>query len=177
LVTIVNFCLTGAGFASIEPARASLPHNSICPAEPDVVALSSSDTGEALELLFLSSPRVLASHVLEPSYGFNSDQFEDWPEANDTMVSVYVALTMDVLRFRTSPVNAPHVDQESHADIPSTRRSCSWVTSSRKPHRQKPTAVGDPQRKSKNMKIDVGRALAAPTPCGVFSAVDFDRSE
>jgi hypothetical protein len=86
-----------------------------------VVALLSSDTEEALELLFLSPPRGPASHVSEPSYGFSSDQFKDWPEANDAAVSVYVALTVDVSRSRTSLVNALHVDQESHADISSTR--------------------------------------------------------
>jgi hypothetical protein len=68
--------------------RASLSRNSVCPTEPDVVALWSSDTKEALELLFLSSPRGPASRVSEPSSGFGSDQFEDWPKANDAALSV-----------------------------------------------------------------------------------------
>jgi hypothetical protein len=155
-----------------------MPHNSVCPAKPDVVALSSSDTKEALELLFLSPPRGPASHVSESSSGSGSDQFEDWPEANNAAVSVYVALTADVPRSRTSPVNAPHIDQESCADISSTRRSCSWVTSSRKPHLQNSTAVGASRRKSRKSKINVGRALVAPTPRGCsFFAADSDRSE
>jgi hypothetical protein len=38
----------------VEPARVSLPRYSVCPAEPNVMTLSSSDTKEALELLFPS---------------------------------------------------------------------------------------------------------------------------
>jgi hypothetical protein len=102
-----------------------------------VVALWSSDTEETLELLLLSSPRGPASRVSEPSFGFGSDQFKDWPKANDATLSVYVSLTVDVSRSRTSPLNDPHVDQESHSNISSTRRSRSWLTSSQKPHRQK----------------------------------------
>jgi hypothetical protein len=41
--------------------RALLPRNFVCPAEADVVALSSSDTEEALELLSLSPARGPAS--------------------------------------------------------------------------------------------------------------------
>jgi hypothetical protein len=109
-----------------------------------VEALSSSDTKETLELLFLSPLRGPASHILEPSSGSGSDQFIDWPEANDAMVGVYVALTTDVSRSRTSPVNASHVNQESLTDISSTRRSRSQAISSRKPHQQKPMATGAP---------------------------------
>jgi hypothetical protein len=47
LVTIVDFCLTCAGFATV------------CPVEPDMVALSSSDIEEALKLLFSSPLAVL----------------------------------------------------------------------------------------------------------------------
>jgi hypothetical protein len=104
---------------------ASLLRNSVCLAKPEVVALSSSDTEEALELLFPSPPRGPVSHVLEPSSGFSNDQFKDWLRASDATIRLYVALTTDVLRSRTSPVNALHNDQESRVDISSTRRSCS----------------------------------------------------
>jgi hypothetical protein len=93
----------------VEPVRAVLLCYSVCPVEPDVVVtLSSSD--EALELLFLSPTHVSVSHVVEPSSNSDSDLFEDWPEANDTTTSVYVALTMDVLSSHSSTINAPRGD-------------------------------------------------------------------
>jgi hypothetical protein len=64
LVTIVDFCLTCASFAS-------------GPAEHDVVALSSSDIEEALKLLFLSPPHGPVSRVSEPSSRSCHDQLED----------------------------------------------------------------------------------------------------
>jgi hypothetical protein len=73
-----------------------------------VVSLLSSDTEEALELLFLSPPHDPVSHISEPSCSSSSDQFEDWPKANDTVASVYVALTMDASISRTLTVNALH---------------------------------------------------------------------
>jgi hypothetical protein len=112
-----------------EPTRASLPRNSVCPAEPDVVTLSSSDTKEVLGLLFPSLTHNPASCISEPSSSSDCDQFEDWPEANDTAARVYVALIVDVSRSHTSTVNAPHSDQESRADSSSTRLSRSWSTS------------------------------------------------
>jgi hypothetical protein len=114
----------------VKPAQGSLPHCSIWPTKPDVVTLSSSDTEEALELLFLSPGHDLVSRVSEPSSCSDSDLFEDLPEANDTVVSVYVALTVDTLSSCTSTANAPCGDRESRADSSSTRQSRSWATSS-----------------------------------------------
>jgi hypothetical protein len=71
-----------------------------------VVTLSSSDTDKELELLFLSRPRHPISHISEPSPSSDSDQFEDWPEANDMAMSAYVALTVDVSSCHASTVNA-----------------------------------------------------------------------
>jgi hypothetical protein len=85
-----------------------------------VVTLSSSDTEEELRLLFLSPTRNPASHISEPSSNSNCDRFEDWPEANDVVASVYIVLFVDVLRSRTSTVNTPHNDQESRVDSSST---------------------------------------------------------
>jgi hypothetical protein len=93
LVAFVNFYLTCAGFAFGRACAGSLPCCSVCLAEPDVVTLSSSGTEEALELLFSGPPHDSISHVSEPTCSSDSDQFNDWPEANDTAVSVYVALT------------------------------------------------------------------------------------
>jgi hypothetical protein len=85
---------------------ASLPRCSIWPANLDVVTLSSSDNKEVLELLFPSP---------------NRDQFEDWPKANDTAASVYIALTTDASSSRTSAANAPRGKQGSRADGSSAR--------------------------------------------------------
>jgi hypothetical protein len=109
-----------------------------------VVPLLSSDTEEELELLFLSPPRGPASHVSEPFSSSGSDQFDDWPEANDTTASVYVALTTYVLSSHISIVNSPHDDRESRADISSSRQSRSWVTLSQKPHQQKYAVASAP---------------------------------
>jgi hypothetical protein len=84
-----------------------------------VVTSSSSGTIEALELLFFSPPRHSVSRILEPSCSSGSDQFDDWPKANDTTVSVYVALSADASSSRISIVNAMHDDRASHIDISS----------------------------------------------------------
>jgi hypothetical protein len=90
-----------------------------------VETLSSSGTEEALEMLFLDPPHDTVSHVSEPSYSSGSDQFDDWPKANDMVVSVYVILTADASSSRILIVNAPHEDQESLTDISSSRQSLS----------------------------------------------------
>jgi hypothetical protein len=91
----------------VEPAWALLSCCSIWSAEHDVVVLSSSDTEEVLELLFQNPNRDPISRVSEVSSSSDSDQFEDWPEAYDTAVSIYVVPTMDVSSSRTSAANAP----------------------------------------------------------------------
>jgi hypothetical protein len=66
------------------------------------VNVSSSDTEDALELLSLESGREISSWPLvddarELSLGSSagSECFEDWPEANDIVASVYAALTAE----------------------------------------------------------------------------------
>jgi hypothetical protein len=71
-----------------------------------MVTLSSSDTEAALELLCLSPTYSPHSRLSEPSSSSGSDLFEDWPEANDMVVSLYVALTADASSSRTSAVSA-----------------------------------------------------------------------
>jgi hypothetical protein len=110
--------------------RASPPHCSVLPADPEVMILSSSDTEEALELLFLSPPRNLISRVSEPSTSFSSNQFEDWPEANDIVASTYIALTADALSSRILMVNAPRGGPKSYAGSSCTRHSHSQAYSS-----------------------------------------------
>jgi hypothetical protein len=76
-----------------------------------VVTISSSDTEEALELWSLSPACVPHSRLFEPSSSSGSDLFIDWPEANDMVVSVYVAMTVDALSSHTSAVNARMVNE------------------------------------------------------------------
>jgi hypothetical protein len=114
----------------VEPARALVPHCSTLPTEPNMVTLLSSDTEEALELLFLRPDHDNVSQISEPSSCFDSDLFEDWLEAKDTVASVYVALTADASSSHASTTYAPHGDQESRSDSSSTWRSRSQATSS-----------------------------------------------
>jgi hypothetical protein len=72
-----------------------------------VETLSPSDAEEALELLSLSPAHGPHSRLSEPTSS-SSNLFEDWPEANDMVASVYVALTADASHSRMSAVNAPH---------------------------------------------------------------------
>jgi hypothetical protein len=99
-----------------------------------VVSLSFSDTEEALELLFFRSDRDPVSRVSEPSSCSSNDLIDDWPEANDMTVSVYVALTVDASSTCISTANAPCGDREFHAGGSSTRQSSSHA-SSRRSHR------------------------------------------
>jgi hypothetical protein len=65
----------------------------------DVVAVSLSDTAEALEFLTLQSghsdsPRANVNDMQMTPYESSTgiEWFEDWPEANDMVASIYVAL-------------------------------------------------------------------------------------
>jgi hypothetical protein len=142
-----------------------------------MVNLSSSDTEEALELLSLSSACGYHSPLLNLWSSSDSELFEDWPKANDMAASVYVALTADVL---SSPCinNRFLAWQKSHVGISSARPSHSRAASLMYPQRRKAALTNAPGRKSKKVKINAERALAAPTPRGgSLSAADFDKSE
>jgi hypothetical protein len=142
------------------------------------MTLSSSDTKEALKLLFPSPPRDPISHVSEPFSSSGSNQFVEWPKTNNMETSAYIALTSHTSSSRASIVNVSHGGQEPCADDLSTHRSCSRVTSSQKLWRQKHALAGGPRRISKKMKFDTECALAAPPPhSGSVSASNFDKSE
>jgi hypothetical protein len=146
--------------------------------EANMVNPSSSDTEEALDLLFLSPARDPRSPISKPRSSFDDDLFEDWPDVNDMAMSVYVALSVDASSSWMLAVDALCDDRESCASSSSTRKSSSWVASSRKPRRQKTVLTGAPRKKSKKTKINVEHALALPTPCGSsLLPADFDRSE
>jgi hypothetical protein len=90
-----------------------------------VVTVSSSDVEEALELLSWGPRRDLAPHVSggtvhEPSSSSGSELFEDWPEANDMVVSVYVTLTAEVSSSLTSTTDAAHGRRKPHNTNSST---------------------------------------------------------
>jgi hypothetical protein len=95
-----------------------------------VVTLSSSDTEEALELLSLSPARGPHSPISEVHSSSGSDLFDDWPEANDMDVSVYIVLAAYALSSHASMVSAPRGARKSCNDGSSTRRSHSRVNSS-----------------------------------------------
>jgi hypothetical protein len=99
-----------------------------------VVTLLSSD---ALELLFLSPTHGPPSQRSNPYSSSGSNLFEDWPEANNVVVSVYVALTIDASGSCASTATAPHDGQESHACSSSTLQSCSLAAPTRRSHGQK----------------------------------------
>jgi hypothetical protein len=68
----------------------------------DVVAVSSSDTNEALKFLMLElecsdSPRPVQTNVQGTSSesSMGSEWFEDWPEANNMVARFYVNLSME----------------------------------------------------------------------------------
>jgi hypothetical protein len=88
-----------------------------------VVTLSSSDTVEALELLSLSPARDPHSPLSKFRSSSGGDLFNDWPEANDMVVSVYVALTTHASSSHTSIVGAQHCFQKSCVDDSCTRES------------------------------------------------------
>jgi hypothetical protein len=88
-----------------------------------VVTLSSNDTKEALELLSLSPFHGPHSPLSELHSSYGSGLFDDWPETNDMVVSVYIALTADALSSHASMVSALHCTQKSCVDGSSTRQS------------------------------------------------------
>jgi hypothetical protein len=81
------------------------------------IDLSSSDTDEALKLLPLSPARGYQSPLLKPRSSSDSELFEDWPEANDMVASVYIALTTHALSSRASTVDSMCGGQKSRAGI------------------------------------------------------------
>jgi hypothetical protein len=86
----------------------------------NMVNLSSSDTKEALDLLFLCPARHPCFPVLKPHSCSDDDLFEDWPKVNDMAMSVYVALSVDASSSHASAVNALHDGLESCAGSSST---------------------------------------------------------
>jgi hypothetical protein len=124
----------------------------------------SSDTDEALDSLFLSPARDSHSPVAQVCSSSDSELFEDWPEANDTTASVYIALSADALSSRASVVDSVPDIQESRAGVLSTQKSHRHADSSKKHRRQKAALANASWGRPKKMKIDATRALAVLAP-------------
>jgi hypothetical protein len=71
--------------------------------------------------LSLSPARGPHSPLLELRSSSDSDSFNDWPEANDMAVSVYIVLTADASSSRASMVGASHCTRKSCANGSSTQ--------------------------------------------------------
>jgi hypothetical protein len=85
--------------------------------------------------------------------------------------SVYVVLSADALSSRTPVIDAPRGGRKSCFDDSSIRKM-------KKTRRRKAALTDAPRKRSKEAKVDVNRALGAPTPRdGSLLAADFDKSE
>jgi hypothetical protein len=160
LLTWLIFTCRAQASLQVEPTQALSPYFNVTPVEAGLVSLLSTDTEKALELLSLSPARGPHSQLLKHRSSSGSDLFDDWPEANDMAMGVYIVLTADASSSRASIVIAPHCTRKSCADGSSTRQSHTRATSSRKPRRWKSALTSAPQRKSKKTKVDTKRALA-----------------
>jgi hypothetical protein len=123
----VDFACRVQASQLVEHVWASSPPFNITMPEAEVMNSPSSDTEEALDLLFLSLAHGPLSPASNPRSGSDSDIFEDWPEVNDMAASVYVALTADASSSRASTVDAcatfkSHVPAACLADFLIRRR-------------------------------------------------------
>jgi hypothetical protein len=162
----------------VEPTSASSPRFIITMPEAPVVNLSSSDTKEALDLLFLSLAHGPHSSASNPRSGFDSDMLEDWPKVNNMAATAYVALTADASSSRASTIDTVCDVRGSCIGGSSGRQTRSPTASSKKPQRQKTVLTSVSWRKLKKMKIDAKGALVTPTSHdGSLSTANFDKFE
>jgi hypothetical protein len=177
-VDFVDFACLAQASELVELEQASSLHCIIIMPKADVVNMSSSDTEEALDLLFQSPAHGSHSPASNPRSGTDSDMFEDWPEVNDMATSVYVALIVDALSSRASTIDVLCGVREFFTGGSPSQQSHSWTASSKKPQRWKTTLSSASWGRSKEMKIDAERALAAPTSRGgSLSTVNFNMLE
>jgi hypothetical protein len=129
--------------------------------------------------LSLSPAHGPPSQPSDPCSSFSSNLFDDWLEANDMVVSVYITLTVDALISRMSTTTAPPNRQESCAGSSSAQQSRSWAAPWRRPRGRKLENIGALRGRSKRIKKTATKcALVVPSPHGAqLSAADFDQSE
>jgi hypothetical protein len=122
-VDFVNFRCHAQASQLFEPAQASSPCLIAMMPKADVVDLSSSHIEALLDSLFVSP--ACDSPVSHPRTGSDGDLFEDWPEANDMVASVYVALSVDASSSHVPTVGTPCDGQKSCVGNSSIRELCS----------------------------------------------------
>jgi hypothetical protein len=86
--------------------HASSSYFNVNKTKADVIDLSSSDTEEALDLLYLCPAHGPHYPLSNFHSSFDSDLFEEWLEANDVPLSVYVVLTAYASISRASTVDS-----------------------------------------------------------------------
>jgi hypothetical protein len=168
-VDSVNFCCHAQASQLFEPTHASSSNLVVTKPTAGGVYVSSSDTEDLLNLLFLSpacdSP---SAHRRASS---DTDSFKSCTEVNDMAMSVYVALSADALSSHKPTIDAPDDNRKCRFSDSSTREM-------KKTPRCKAAPSNAPRKKSKRIKIHIDRALAAPIARdGSLSATGFDRSE
>jgi hypothetical protein len=134
-----------------------------------VVDVSSSDTEDLLNSLFFSPACDSPSSCRCASS--NAYLFESWPKVDDMASSVCVALSADASSSHKPVIDTPRDNWRScFNNLP--------VRKMRKTQRGKVASSDAPRKRSKKMKVDIDRALAAPTTLeGPISAAGFARSE
>jgi hypothetical protein len=105
-VDFVNFGCREQALQLVEPVQASSLHFTITTTEANMVKLSSRNTAEVLNSLFLSPTRDSRSPVSNLHKGCSSDVFKEWLESNDMAASVYVLLTADASSSRVPVTNS-----------------------------------------------------------------------
>jgi hypothetical protein len=107
-----------------KPAQASSPHLIVMKPKASVVHVSSSDTKDLLNSLFLSP--ACDSLSLRHRASSDADSFESWPKANNMAASVYVALSVDASSFRKPTIDAPCDNRRSrfnNSPVQKTRKT------------------------------------------------------
>jgi hypothetical protein len=165
----VNFGCHVQASQLFELVQASSPHLIVTKPKAGVVDVSSSNIEDQLNSLFLSP--ACDSLSLCRCAGSDANSFKSWPEANNMAVSVYVELSVDALSSRKHAIDAPRDNRRS-------RFNNLLVQKMKKTQRCKVVPSDAPRKRSKKMKVDINRTLAAPTPRdGPLSAAGFARSK
>jgi hypothetical protein len=91
--------------------------------------------------------------------------------SNDMAACVYIAMSVDASGSRTPAIDAPRDGKKLCFSDPSVRKM-------RKTQQWKAAPADAPRKRSKKVKVDVDRALAASAPHnGSLSTAVFDKSE
>jgi hypothetical protein len=165
----VNFGCRVDGSQLFEPMQASSRHLIVMKPKAGMVDVSSSDTEDLLNSLFLSP--ACNSLSLRGCASSDADSFKSWPQVNNMAASVYVALSADASSSRKPAIDAPHDNRRSRFNNLPVRKM-------RKTRRCKASPFDALRKRSKKMKVDIDCALAAPAARdGPLLAAGFATSE